>query len=123
MTSAEIEARDVENIRLATERRIAHPNATPGAEVFSRHVHVTDCLRGGKVSSCCSCHHCTLAVCSVCGAYEGGLTTHCPGGPVDYDTTLAVYRTDLDFTTPLGWHLSGVNMGLRSPVFDAEPAA
>lgn len=102
---ADLATRDADDIKRAIEARLATPNATPGAEQFRRHVHVTECLRGGKVNDHCSCHHCTLSVCAVCGAYEGGLTTHCPGERVDYNTTQAVYTTNLDFTTPLGWHM------------------
>ena len=100
---AELDAQDVER---ATARRLAEPNAHPDAEHHSRHVQVTNCLRGGEVSKFCSCNHCCLAVCSRCGAYEGGLTSHCPGERVDYDTTQAVFTTKLDYTTQQGWHLS-----------------
>jgi hypothetical protein len=124
---------DAERVQLVDTRvarallaRLAKPNAQPGATVFRRHVRVTNCLRGGKVSSCCSCHHCALYVCGVCGAYEGGLTTHCPGERVDFDTTEAVYRTDLDFTTPRGWHRAGTPGPPRHAIFEKpeerEPA-
>lgn len=112
-------ARDAEDVRRATERRLSNPCASPGVEVFRRHVQVTDCLKsGGPVSCACTCYHCTLSICKVCGAYEGGLTTHCPGERVDYDTTQAVYTTALDFTTDRGWHLSDTGMKARSPVFE-----
>jgi hypothetical protein len=51
-----------------------------------RHQQVTTCRKsGGPISKFCSCEHCTLSVCSICGAYEGGLTTDCPGTPVSFD--------------------------------------
>ena len=117
LTKSEIAAHDAEDIRLATEHRLANPNAQPDAEHRRRHVQVTDCLRGGQVSNFCSCAHCCLAVCSVCGAYEDALTTHCPGERVDFDTTQAVYRTGLDFTTYRGWHVSDQGMRERGPLF------
>lgn len=51
-----------------------------------------------------TCHACCLAVCDVCGAYEGSLTTDCPGVRVDFDKQEEVYTTDLDYTDALGWH-------------------
>ena len=116
MTSAEIEAREAEDIRRATAARLATPNAKPG-ERAREHVHVTNCLRGGSISKYCTCYHCTLCVCSVCGAYEGGLTSECPGERVDVDTTLAVYKTDLDYTTERGWHLTGERTAYRPSLF------
>ena len=83
-----------------------------------RHKHVTTCLRGGgPISKFCTCYHCTLAVCSVCGAYEGGLTTDCPGARVDFDRQKEVYETPLDYTDDRGWHL-GETMATRSPRFE-----
>jgi hypothetical protein len=107
--------REAEDIKQAIAARLANPNARPGA--YSRHVQVTDCLKGGKVSTCCSCWHCTLSVCSRCGAYEGGLTSHCPGERVDVDTSRAVYATSLDYLTDRGWHLSDAGMRRRCPIF------
>jgi len=73
-----------------------------------RHKQVTDCRKsGGPVSKHCSCEHCTLSVCSVCGASEGGLTTDCPGSKVDFDRQQEVYETNLDYTDERGWHLAG----------------
>lgn len=122
MTSADIAAREAEDIRRATERRLAKPNARPGERPLE-HVQVTDCLRGGSVSKFCGCYHCTLGVCKVCGAYEGGLTSECPGEYAGYDTTLAVYKTDLDYTTERGWHLTGQPTARRPALFaSTEPA-
>lgn len=82
-----------------------------------KHIQVTECLRGGPCNDHCSCMHCCISVCSVCHAYEGSLTTDCPGEPVSYDRQQEVYTTDLDYTVELGWHASGVMMGERSVLF------
>jgi hypothetical protein len=82
-----------------------------------RHRQVTTCRKsGGPLSKYCSCEHCTLAVCAVCGAYEGGLTTDCPGTAIDFDKQKEVHETSLDFTDARGWHL-GESMKHRSPRF------
>jgi hypothetical protein len=79
-----------------------------------KHKQVTTCLRGGgPLSVYCSCQHCNLAVCEVCGAYEGGLTTDCPGVRVDYDRQKEVYETNLDYTDDRGWH-QGDPMKMRT---------
>lgn len=85
-----------------------------------RHQQVTNCLRGGPVTSFCSCQHCTLGVCSVCGAYEGSLTTDCPGETVSFDKQQEIYTTNLDFTDARGWH-QGESMKQRSPRFVRNP--
>lgn len=86
-----------------------------------KHKQVTTCLRGGgPTSDRCSCNHCTLGVCSVCGAYEGGLTTDCPGVKVDFDRQEEVYKTNLDYTDKRGWH-QGEPMEKRSPQFEKVP--
>lgn len=83
-----------------------------------RHQQVTTCHQnGGPVSKHCTCESCTLAVCSVCGAYEGGLTTDCPGTLVDFNRQQEVYETSLDFTEARGWH-QGEPMKRRSPCFE-----
>jgi hypothetical protein len=70
-----------------------------------RHQRVTTCRRtGGPLSEMCECEHCNLSVCSVCGAYEGGLTTDCPGSPVDFARQREVHETPLDYTDRRGWH-------------------
>jgi len=85
-----------------------------------RHKQVTTCRKtGGPVSDRCSCEHCMLAVCSVCGAYEGGLTTDCPGAKVSFDRQQEVYETNLDYTDDRGWH-QGASMKNRSPRFEPE---
>jgi len=81
------------------------------------HKEVTNCLKGGKVSRYCSCNHCTLAVCSVCGAYEGSLTTDCPGERVGYDKQQEVYTTKLDYIDGKGWHQSEHGMQERAVRF------
>lgn len=87
-----------------------------------KHKHVTECLRGGPVSKYCSCPHCTLAVCSVCGAYEGALTTDCPGARMSFDRQKEVYETNLDYTDERGWH-QGEPMKQRSPRFEFAPVS
>jgi len=71
-----------------------------------RHKRVTACRKGGPVSKHCSCEHCTLAVCSVCGGFEGALTTDCPGTKVDSDKLKEVFETSLDYTDDRSWHLA-----------------
>jgi len=86
-----------------------------------RHKQVTKCQKtNGPIFSHCTCYHCTLSVCEVCGAYEGGLTTDCPGVRVDVDRQKEVYETPLDYTDDRGWHL-GETMKHRSPRFDGVP--
>jgi len=85
-----------------------------------RHKQVTECRRGGPVSKLCACEHCTLAVCSTCGSYEGSLTTDCPGGKVSFDRQQEIYETNLDYTDDRGWH-QGASMKQRVPRFDPEP--
>jgi hypothetical protein len=53
----------------------------------------------------------------VCGAYEGGLTTDCPGESVSYDRQKEVYETPFDYTDDRGWHM-GESMKARSPRFE-----
>ena len=92
-----------------------------------RHKQVTTCLNGSaSLSKFCTCQHCTLSVCSVCGAYEGGLTTDCPGERVAYDRQREVSETNLDYTDERGWHLAqtddGTPIASRSPRFeDTKP--
>lgn len=82
-----------------------------------RHQQVTTCLRnGGPVSRGCTCEHCNLSVCAVCGAYDGGLTTDCPGAKIDVNKQREVYETCLDYTDERGWHM-GEQMNHRSPRF------
>jgi len=70
------------------------------------HEHVDTCLKGGgKISKFCTCPHCTLCVCKICGCYEGSLTTDCPGEPVHFDKQEEIYKTGLDFTDEKGWHM------------------
>jgi hypothetical protein len=82
-----------------------------------RHQQVTTCRKsGGPVSKLCTCEHCNLAVCTVCGAYEGGLTTDCPGTKIDFDRQQEIYTTPLDYTDPRGWH-QGEPVERRVPRF------
>ena len=85
-----------------------------------RHKQVTTCLRGGgPLSKHCECEHCNLSVCSVCGAWEGGLTTDCPGQSVGYDRHKEVWETNLDYTNERGWHQG--DPALRVPRFEKSP--
>lgn len=52
----------------------------------------------------CSCEHCTLAVCAVCGCYEGSLTTDCAGVKVDFDKQQEIYTEGVDYKDGLGWY-------------------
>lgn len=87
------------------------------------HKQVTTCRKSdGPVSKMCTCEHCTLSICAVCGSGEGTLTTDCPGTKVAYDRQQEVFETNLDYTDERGWHLepSGANEPLvrRSPRFE-----
>jgi hypothetical protein len=69
------------------------------------HKHVTDCLKtGGPISPHCTCPHCALSVCSVCAAYEGGLTTDCPGEHLTADRQDEIYKEGLNFIDGVGWY-------------------
>jgi hypothetical protein len=82
-----------------------------------RHQQVTTCRRsGGPISRRCTCEHCNLSICAICGAYEGGLTTDCPGTSIDWARQHEVYETCLDYTDDRGWH-QGERMEHRSPRF------
>ena len=91
-----------------------------------RHQQVTTCRRsGGPISRHCTCEACNLAMCAVCGAYEGGLTTDCPGTRISFDKQREVHETCLDYTDDRGWH-QGAPMEHRSPRFTSTrlpPAA
>ena len=81
------------------------------------HRQVTECRHGGPISKLCTCFHCTLSVCAVCGAYEGSLTTHCPGERMSFDKQKEVYETHLDYDDDHGWH-QGEPMKQRLPRFE-----
>lgn len=83
-----------------------------------RHQQVTTCRKGGPVEKFCNCENCSLSVCSVCGAYEDGLTTDCPGLKVAFNRQKEVYETSLDYTDERGWHL-GAPMKRRTPRFES----
>jgi hypothetical protein len=84
-----------------------------------RHRRITECRHGGAISKLCSCEHCTLFVCALCGAYEGSLTTDCPGERVGFDRQREVCETKLDYTDGRGWH-QGESMKRHSP--DMRPS-
>jgi hypothetical protein len=85
-----------------------------------RHKRVTSCRKsGGPISKHCSCEHCSLDVCSVCGLWEGSLTTDCPGMKVEPDRQQEICETRLDYTDARGWHLADPT-GRRSPSFEPK---
>lgn len=91
-----------------------------------RHQQVTECRRGGPVTSFCSCVHCTLSVCAVCGGGEGALTTDCPGEPISGDRLEEICETMLDYTDDRGWHLGETwahapRFATREPAPEATP--
>jgi hypothetical protein len=82
-----------------------------------RHQQVTTCRRnGGPILRRCTCEHCNLPMCSVCGASGDALTTDCPGTKVAFDKQCEALETCLDYTDDRGWH-QGVSAGRRSPRF------
>ena len=82
-----------------------------------RHKQVTTCRKyGGPTFDRCSCEHCNLAVCSVCGGAEASLTTDCPGESVNHDRQQEIYETTLDYIEARGWHLAQTDK--RSPRFE-----
>jgi hypothetical protein len=86
------------------------------------HQRVTACRRnGGPLSKHCPCEHCALLVCSVCGAYEGALTTHCPGPRFSLARQQEVSETRLDYTDARGWHLGEPTVP-RKPLFTPQGA-
>jgi hypothetical protein len=88
-----------------------------------RHKRVTTCRKsGGPLSKHCSCEHCCLDVCSVCGGAEGSLTTHCPGTKIDADRHQELCETHLDYTETRGWHLADPTRR-RSPSFERKDSA
>ncbi len=58
-------------------------------------------------------------VCAVCGAYEGALTTDCPGAKVELERQQEIYETNLDYTDARGWHLKE-STAPRSPCFERK---
>lgn len=84
------------------------------------------CLKSEKkftpTSDMCSCQHCTLAVCRVCGAYEGGLTTDCPGVRVSADVQDLISK-GLDYTDAKGWVLINTKEEQDRREYHFEPTA
>lgn len=78
------------------------------------HIRDMECCHGGPVRDTCSCHSCCLFICSVCGGYEGGLTTDCCSYRLLPEELDEVYRTRLDFVDEIGWH-QGKEMKDRRP--------
>lgn len=87
------------------------------------------CLKdkNSKTHDCCSCQHCTLAVCRVCGQYEGGLTQDCPGVKMSMEVGSMVYEVGLDYSDARGWFVHTIEdmapsrKGFRpSPRFEPE---
>lgn len=44
-----------------------------------------------------TCMGCNIPTCTVCGAYEGGLATECPGARTTTEQDDAVYAGKIDF--------------------------
>lgn len=85
------------------------------------HKQVTTCLKhAGPVSKFCTCPHCTLSMCSVCGACEGSLTTDCSGERLSLDRQDEICETHLDYTDARGWH-QGENCWPKETHFEPEP--
>jgi len=83
-----------------------------------RHQQITTCRKsGGPTSKHCSCEHCALSVCAVCGGGEGSLTTDCPGTQIDADRQQELCETNLDYTDARGWHLADEDCR-RAPHFE-----
>lgn len=55
----------------------------------------------GCKNKCGSCNLCCLAVCSICGLYEGALTTHCPNRPVSFEESEVIYQGFKNFRSGL----------------------
>jgi hypothetical protein len=88
---------------------------------MARHKQVTTCRKtGGPLSDRCSCEHCTLSVCSVCGGFEGSLTTDCSRETLSFDRQTEIYETRLDYIESRGWH-QGEPMQRRTPRFEGQP--
>jgi hypothetical protein len=84
------------------------------------HKRVTTCRKsGGPVSKHCTCEHCTLDVCAVCGGGEGSLTTDCPSTRIDAVRHQELCETSLDYTNARGWHIAEP-ASRRSPNFGRE---
>ena len=85
-----------------------------------RHKQVSTCRKsGGPTSKSCSCEHCSLAVCEMCGGAEGTLTSDCPGTTVGAERQQEIYETPLDYTDGRGWHLAQ-SQSQRLPRFEAD---
>ena len=69
------------------------------------------------------CEACCLAVCSVCGCYEGSLTTECPGVSVSFDKQQEIYNDcTIDYSTEKGWYTNEFYTSLwdRVALFEDE---
>jgi hypothetical protein len=69
-----------------------------------------------------SCSYCELAVCRICGLFEGSLTTDCPGERVKCELSDKIYSEKLDYRVDEGgWvnKLSPVQQSaVRARIFD-----
>lgn len=50
-----------------------------------------------------TCMVCELFVCEICGGFEGGLPTDCPGEQMHYDRQQEIYNGLIDFREGRGW--------------------
>lgn len=67
----------------------------------------------GCSEHCGTCAECNLSVCTVCRAYEGGLTTHCPGAFVPVELSDRVYGGEIDFRSGK-WREGLTNRGMAT---------
>lgn len=51
-----------------------------------------------------NCWTCELFICTVCGGFEGSLTSQCPGVKVSDEHLQLVYKANLDFRRDRGWY-------------------
>ncbi|MBE9542539.1 MAG: hypothetical protein IMF01_09490 [Proteobacteria bacterium] len=65
-----------------------------------------------------NCGACCLSHCSVCKCFEGALTTHCFGKPVDHTTQGLIYSEGHDFVDGKWIILDDFNPMLREPIFE-----
>ena len=71
----------------------------------------------GCKDTCGVCSLCNLSVCEICGQYEGGLPTHCPGAGFDPDVH-KVYEGECDYR--YGQWVSGIrNRVMTRGIIDA----
>jgi hypothetical protein len=65
-----------------------------------KHIYYDGCESGDCGGGC---HLCCLAVCKVCGLFEGALTTDCPGHFTIHEQSERIYQGKMDFRDSEGW--------------------